>query len=214
LAGLLSLWLFALCTGCGPSPITAKDALYAARLFIDALALLDAASKLYRSSVNSAVHTTKEEIGASGASPADAIILPKLATIWEERWTAVIKQTAELEKQFAAVETSSARYWAILKQVTGEIKDQTTRDAETAKNKQARVKWDEAHQSAKKHIETARALRDKGSDIGKTMLAAALRGQLAEYTNKLDSLASEAEQLLAALETITEEGRKIVGSIQ
>ena len=203
-----------LCTGCGPGSITASDALSAAKTFVDALSLLDHASSLYRGYVNAAVLSTKNLLHDSQSGKPNTTFLPKVALNWEKKWDAVSEQTKILEKKFDEVGTASTKYWEILERVTDEIQDKNMKDGEKKKNKEAKDKWDRAYNAAKKHLAIASALRDKGNDVGRLMLTAALRGQLAEYTNTLDSIAKEAEQLLASLETITEQGRLIVNSLQ
>lgn len=211
---LVFLFLAAMPAGCGQSPISVKDALLAARAFVDALILLERASQLYQSRVAGTVKSTKEQFSRATPTSTHAIDLPKVALNWEERWKKVDEDTSSLQKQFEAVESASNNYWSILEKVTGQIEDRTLRNAEKAKNDQAKAKWDKAYEAAKQQIVKAKALRDKGNDLGRTMLAAALRRQLAEYTDTLDSLAREAEVLLRSLETLTEQGRSIVTAMQ
>lgn len=196
------------CEGAAPS---ARAALDAAKLFVDTLTLLNDASQLYQSNVSKAVTAAKTELAVAEEKSSEVKIdLPKIALEWEQNWKKVNEQTAELEKRFKDVEIASNKYWETLERVTNAIGDAKLREQEKKKNRDAKQKWDEAYQNAKKQIDKARALRDKGNDFHKLMIAAALRRQLAEYTATLDSIAQEAESLLKSLEALTEQGKSIV----
>jgi hypothetical protein len=209
---ILALSVIMLCPGCGSGVITARDALVAAKTFIDALSILETTLRLYQSQVTVAVQSTKENLNQPNSDRTSSAVLPKAALNWEDKWKAVAERTLALEQQFEDVKKASEKYWHILEQVTDNIQDEGIRKTEKAKNEAAKAQWDRAYQAASKQIAATRALRDKGNDIGRIMLAAALRGQLAEYTNTLDSIAKEAERLIASLENIIQQGKLIVGS--
>jgi hypothetical protein len=208
LFALLCISLALSCSGCG-GPITAKEALHAASLFLEAILVLEKASNLFGEGVNAAVSTTKDQLQTD-----QKVVLSKVALEWEKNWKVVVDQTATLEENFKQVESASNEYWRVLEEVTANIEDKSLRAVETEKNKQARAKWDRAYEQAAKVLARAKDLRDKGNDIGRTMLTSALRGQLAEYTATLDSIASDAERLLRSLGIITEQGKLIVSSMQ
>lgn len=195
--------------GCGGPP-SAKTALLAAKAFVDALLLLDQVSKIFQNRVSAAVNATKRQLAVPGTSTTINVDLSKVALDWEENWKSVAAQTDKLVDQFGAIKRESDNYWAVLESVTSSIADRGLRDGEEKKNKDAKKRWDSAYEAAAVNIEKAKALRDKGTDMQKVMLAAALRRQLAEYTTTLDSIAREAETLLRSLETLTEQGRTLV----
>ena len=190
---------------CSP---TAREALLAAKAFIDALVLLEQASRIFQGHVGEAVQTTKTQLNGrvAGGRPD----LPAIAIQWEEKWNVVIAETARLEKQFNDVKSKSDGYWNVLVKVTQAIGDSKLREAEVKHNREAQQKWEAAYEAAAANIGRAKLLRDKGNDMKQMMLAAALRRQIAEYTTTLNSIAREAEGLLRSLETLTEQGRSIV----
>jgi prefoldin subunit 5 len=147
---------------------------------------------------------------AKQENPQDELDLPKIARDWEANWNKVDKQTAELEKKFKEVESASKKYFTALDQVTKSIKDTKQRAEEAQKNRDARQKWDKAYADAKKQIDRARSLRDKGNDLKQVILLAAMRGKIAEATATLDSISREAQSLLVSLEALTAQGRSIV----
>jgi hypothetical protein len=200
--------------GCKDPPISVKDALQAARHFIDALIALERASQVFQSRVAKTVLSTKDQLAQSSPSTSPKVDLPRVASNWEAYWAKVVEDTTTLQKKFEEVEAASKGYWDILEKVTNQIEDRTLRAAEKAKNQTAKEKWDKAYDAARLQIARATSLRDKGNDFGRTMLAAALRRQLAEYTDTLDLIAREAETLLRSLETLTEQGKSIVTAMQ
>jgi hypothetical protein len=115
-----------------------------------------------------------------------------------------------LQKRFSEVEKASDAYWDALDAVTASISDKSRRAAEQQRNEAARKKWDQAYDSARAQIARAVALRDRGADFHKVLLASAMRRQIAEYTATLDSIAKEADVLLDALASLTDQGRLIV----
>lgn len=206
---ILTLFLPVMLLGCNEA-ITASEALGAAKAFIDALQLLQDASKLYNSYVSDAVTSTKTKLSPPADNPDVKIDLPQIALDWEQKWNKVSGQLEELERKFNDVGKASDAYWEKLNQVTDAIQDTTLREREKKKNQEAKQKWDEAYQNAQKQLDAAKALRDKGNDLKNVMIAAALRRQLAEYTSTLDQIAKETENLLNALDTLTAQGREIV----
>jgi septal ring factor EnvC (AmiA/AmiB activator) len=178
--------------------------------FVAVLTLLDNASQLYQSHVTGAIDLTLPPLKAKQENPQDELDLPKIARDWEANWNKVDKQTAELEKKFKEVESASKKYFTALDQVTKSIKDTKQRAEEAQKNRDARQKWDKAYADAKKQIDRARSLRDKGNDLKQVILLAAMRGKIAEATATLDSISREAQSLLVSLEALTAQGRSIV----
>ena len=193
--------------GCGRSVPTAREALIIARAFVDALLLLEAASKLFRVEVIAAVRSVKFQLGAVNDT---SVKLPQVAVEWEEKWAKVTERTGELEEQFADVEAKSGKYWDVLDKVTNAIVDPAVRQIEEIKNAAARIKWQKAHAAAAMNILRAKTLRDRGDDMKRTMLATVLRSQIAEYTAALDSIAREADSLMTSMESLTEQGRALV----
>lgn len=197
-------------SGCGRAPPTARQALIAAKAFIDALLALDDVSKVFQGHVVGVVHSTKRNLATVTSGGGANIDLSQVALDWEEKWKAVSELVTALEKQFSEVKAKSDKYWQILDDVTLGIGDSEVRKAEEKKNKKSKEMWDGAYAAAEKNIKLAAAIKDKGSDVHKVMLAAALRRQLAEYTSTLDSIAREAEALLKSLEVLTVQGRSLV----
>ncbi len=204
LAAILGVLLLG---GCGRSVPTAREVLLIAKAFVDALLLLEAASKLFRVEVTVAVRSVKSQLRAVNDTSAK---LPQIAVEWEEKWAKVTERTNELEEQFADVEAKSGKYWDILDEVTSAIVDPAVRSIEEIKNATAKIKWQKAHAAAAMNILRAKMLRDRGDDMKRTMLATALRSQIAEYTATLESIAGEADSLAASMESLTEQGRALV----
>ena len=133
-----------------------------------------------------------------------------MALDWEANWNKVDKQTAELEQKFKEVESVSKKYLTALDQLTKGIKDTKQRAEEARKNRDAKQEWDKAYADARKQIDRARSLRDKGNDLKKVILLAAMRGKIAEATATLDSITMEAQSLLVTLEALTAQGKSLV----
>jgi hypothetical protein len=193
------------CSGCSGSET--QSVLHVSKTFVSDLGALQASSTVYHDDVQQAVDSAKKELAAAKDLKID---LPKVAAEWEKKWKKVDEQTAVLEKNFKAVEHASKAYWNKLDEVTTAITDVKLRGREKQKNDEAKSKWEEAYANAKRQIEKAKALRDKGRDFYNVMLAVALRGQLAEYTETLNEIAAEAATLLQELERVTEQGKAIV----
>jgi hypothetical protein len=210
-ASLMSTVMLSGCMpwGCAATP-TAKQALLAAKAFIDALLLLDQVSKAFQGKVAEACSSTKRQFTKTGSISDQNIDLSKVAVEWEERWKAVVEQTAKLENQYSDIKKRSDEYWKVLQNVTDAIADDGIRKSESRKNEESKRKWDTAYEAAAVNISRAKTLRDKGSDMQRVILAAALRRQLEQQTSALDSIAKEAESLLRSLEGLTEQGRSLV----
>jgi hypothetical protein len=193
------------CSGCSGSQTEAV--LHVSKNFLNDLGVLRASSSVYHDDVQEAVASAKKELAEAKDVKID---LPKVAAEWEKKWKKVDEQTAVLEKNFRAVEHASKAYWNKLDEVTTAITDPKLRAREKKKNDEAKGKWEDAYENAKRQIEKARSLRNKGRDFHNVMLAVTLRGQLAEYTDTLNEIAGEAATLLQELERVTEQGKSIV----
>lgn len=197
--------------GCPAAVTVTGQTIAVAGHFVNALSLLKEATALYKTYVSDSVQEAKNEI-AKSENENVKIDLSVVATRWETKWKKVDAQTKELEAKFNDVDEAATKYWETLNRVTTAIKDKELRNREIQRNKEARKKWDEAHESAVKQIDRAKALRDKGGDFHNVMIAAALRSQIAEYTATLDSIADEASRLLTELESVAEKGKSIVSA--
>lgn len=181
-------------------------AIKAAEIFLGALSSLAGASKDYQSNVSYAVSQAQKKLVPSEKIK---IKLEEIASEWESNWQKV--QTTDLEEKLKNVKKASDQYWTKLKQITISIRDGALRAREIEKNQEANKKWMIAYANAQKQVEKANALRNRGNDFHKVMLAAALRRQIAEYTETLNSIAADAVRLIKELEVVTAQGKAIIG---
>ncbi len=129
---------------------------------------------------------------------------------FEKEWTGIQKRYDKLKDDFAKVGESSDNYFNQLEELSSGINNETLRKEELAKNKELEQRWQKTYQQAAINIEKVTAVLESGNDFHRVLVASSIRQKLDQNVEELNRIAVQAKELLADLESFTEEGRKLV----
>jgi hypothetical protein len=94
------------------------------------------------------------------------------------------------------------------------ISDNTFRASEKRKNDALKRNWTTQFNNAKSTLDNLRSLVVEGDDFYYMILGASLREEIQVHIDELMGISDEANSLLANLENLTREGKRITGSLE
>jgi peptidoglycan hydrolase CwlO-like protein len=136
--------------------------------------------------------------------------LQKVSKDFEKEWSDIQSRYKKLKDDFEKVGKSSTAYFQQLNELSGQIKNEKLRTDELAKNKELEARWNTTYQEASVNVEKVTTVLEAGHDFHMVLVASSIRQKLEQNVEELNVIAAQAKELLADLESFTQEGRKLV----
>lgn len=136
--------------------------------------------------------------------------LQKVSKDFEKEWSDIQARYKKLKDDFEKVGESSTAYFQQLNELSGQIRNEALKTEELAKNKELEARWNTTYQEASVNVEKVTTVLEAGHDFHMVLVASSIRQKLEQNVEELNRIAVQAKELLADLESFTQEGRKLV----
>lgn len=124
----------------------------------------------------------------------------------------VIDRITALNSKFQRVVKHSNAYFSLLYQLTDEIEDEVSRQAEINKNEELTEAWREKLTTANTKLKEIDKVLKKGNDLYKILMISVLRDSLAIEIEEIIDITFEANEILQGLKNLADDGATLLKS--
>lgn len=181
----------------------AKSALSAAEEFLDQSSEFESARRSTVETVRETARNLRNRVTAPTESG-------ELAVAFESDWEKVQGDVDELHEEFTRLASAAEDYLQVLDETARGLTDEAMRRREIAKNDRVKAKFVGEFDRAQASLKQLGHLVSDGSDVGRLLILQATRAKVSKQTERLGSIADEAEAILRRLEGLSEGGRRLV----
>jgi hypothetical protein len=180
---------------------TLQTVIEVSKLLLAAIDLFETSLTDYHAAVRKATRGLRSELQQNGKN------LASVALKWEAEQSPVTDRASDLRTKFNDVSGKASNYWSLLGEITDELSDVATREREQKRNQELREHWDKAYLIAQGKLDEIDRIRDKSKDVGRLLAIAALRSDLARFSESVEDISKQADSLLISLKSFTREGK-------
>lgn len=203
---LLFLFLMLALVGCFSAKSQTQKAIQYGEALEEAIKDFEDEKSQAISEVKSSTEKTVEELKAEKPN------LRKAAESWEADWKDLSSKIDDLDKRLLTISRKSREFFTSLERTASGIQDDgALREEELARNKALRASWRNAFRHASQELRDLREVRLKARNVEKRLLLSLARKEIEASIGDLENIASEAQEVLVHLESLSEEGKVLAG---